>query len=1081
MAERQSENEVAGGENRVAIRRGRRWPRMLSIVAVGLLALLVAALVAVWMARRPLATRVLAREFDRRGVQATYRLDRVGLRTQQVSNLVIGDPKRPDLVARYALVQLRVKWNGSVEVYRIVARGVRLRGRLVGGKVSWGQIDKLMPPPSGKPFALPDFTVDVADTSISLGTPFGAVGFALEGVGNLTGGFKGRAAVRSPLLIPGRCQVQNLSANFAVEVTARKPHVIGPLAAQRLNCPSSRFDIADPRFEVDSGFNESFTNFDGRGRMAIRTLTAGENGLAAFTGDLTFRGDLDSIQGQVKLSARQSRVAAIYADRTRLAGNYRLGYRTGSFVMAGDYAAQSSTLDPSMVAGITGPINAVASTPVGPIAKTMGDAIQATIRNFDATGRFRMVNFPGGGAVRVDSANVLARTGARASVSGGAGITYYWPGSKFRIDTAIATQGGGLPTARLVMRQPYSGAPLRGFAEMAPYTSGSARLELAPVRFNAAADGSTRVTTVVQLTGPFAEGRVEALRVPVDGRVGQGGSFAVGTGCAVVSFNALRMSALQLGPTRLPVCPVGNAILAKAPDGPLRIGARINGPSLAGRLGSSPLRVAATRGQIIDRRFDLFGLAARLGQSESPIIFDAARLGGSFAGSGISGTFSGAKSTIGNVPLAMSDIAGTWRVYNGDLTAKGGLLVSDRAPDPRFTPMRSDDFNFSLANNRVRAFGGLGLPSRGVRIANVDIEHDLNRDAGYANLDVPGLTFGDQLQPEEITRLTQGVIALVQGTVRGRGRIDWTGSGNVTSSGDFTTADLSFAAPFGPVTGVAGTIHFDDLLGLSTPPGQVMTVQSINPGVLVENGVIRYQLLPDQLVKIERGEWPFMGGRLILRETILNFGRPSAKRLTFEVVGLDAKTFVDTLGFSQIEATGVFDGVLPMIFDESGGRIVGGRLDARPPGGTLAYVTDIPNLGFAQKIAFDAIRSLRFRSMIIRLDGDLAGEFAARLSIDGVALGQSNRTQQIVRSLLSKVPVKLNVNITGPFRALIATAKSISDPRLVIGDVLPRPLEDVPGIVTEVRRREEEQTATTTTAPATTTPTNPPTRKEQRP
>ena len=34
--------------------------------------------------------------------QRSYHLDRVGLRTQEVSNLVIGDPKRPDLVARFA-------------------------------------------------------------------------------------------------------------------------------------------------------------------------------------------------------------------------------------------------------------------------------------------------------------------------------------------------------------------------------------------------------------------------------------------------------------------------------------------------------------------------------------------------------------------------------------------------------------------------------------------------------------------------------------------------------------------------------------------------------------------------------------------------------------------------------------------------------------------------------------------------------------------------------------------------------------------------------------------------------------------
>src|SRR5207302_2690196 len=175
----------------------------------------------------------------------------------------------------------------------------------------------------------------------------------------------------------------------------------------------------------------------------------------------------------------------------------------------------------------------------------------------------------------------------------------------------------------------------------------------------------------------------------------------------------------------------------------------------------------------------------------------------------------------------------------------------------------------------------------------------------------------------------------------------------------------------------------------------------------------RCQLLPERLVKVGRGEWPVMGGRLILHETVLNFARPTAKRLTFEVVGLDAHTFVQSLGFKELDASGTFDGVLPMIFDESGGRIVGGRLDSRPGvEGTLAYngTVNKADLGTMGGIAFDALRDLKFRSMIIRLDGDLAGEFAARMSIEGVALGQSTQTQRIIRNLLAKLPVKLNLS-----------------------------------------------------------------------
>src|SRR5687768_7614827 len=217
------------------------------IIGSILLGLLVLAVIFVWVQRRPIATRFLAKEFERRGVQASYTLDRVGFRTQKVSNLVIGDPRRPDLVARAATIQMRIKLDGSVEVYRIVARGVRLRGRLVGGKVRWGQLDKLLPPPTDKPFELPSIALDIADSTIAQATPFGPIGVALHGSGNLRGGFKGRAAVMSPRLVPGRCRAERLAVNVAVAVVATRPQVDGPVAIDRFDCPASRIAIRGAR------------------------------------------------------------------------------------------------------------------------------------------------------------------------------------------------------------------------------------------------------------------------------------------------------------------------------------------------------------------------------------------------------------------------------------------------------------------------------------------------------------------------------------------------------------------------------------------------------------------------------------------------------------------------------------------------------------------------------------------------------------------------------------------------------------------------------------------------------------------
>jgi hypothetical protein len=1067
MAERLNDE----GQETLVVRR-RTFGRIAMFIALVLLGLLIAAIAVVWIQRRPIATHYLKGEFERRGVTASYHLDRVGLRTQEVSNLVIGDPKRPDLIARFAHIETRLKLNGNFEVYRIVARGVRLRGRLVHGRISWGQIDRMMPPPSNKPFALPNFVLDVSDASIALATPFGPVGVALEGHGKLSGGFVGRASIASPRMAPGRCAATNLHANVAVAVIARRPQIDGPVTADSFTCPGSRFDIAWPRFDAKASFNEAFTDIDGSGRMAMTSLVAGANGLANFVGDINYKGALNDVSGRVKLSAQKSRMGTIFADRTRLDGRYHLNGKAGTFEMAGRYAADSAALAPSMFAGVTGPLSAVGKTPIGPVATSMANAVIRTARNFNSSGRITVVNFPGGGAARINEADVIGPGGARARVFGGSGVTYYWPTNGLRIDGNLETAGGRLPQAQVTLRQPRAGAPMSGTADVAPYSAGGQTLSLAQMRFGPAPGGATALSTVVQLDGQFPGGWVQALRLPIEGQVGKGGSFAFGTSCAVVSFNTLQMSSLQLGATRLPVCPIGSAMVSKSAGGPVLASARMPSPVLNGRLGSSPFHLQAAAGAITGHQFAFDRMAMRLGQASSPILFDAARLTGIF-GRDLSGNFTGATASIGKVPLLLTDGVGKWIYRNKDLAVDAALNVSDRDPNPRFYPLHSDNVHFTIAGDYVRATGALHHPATGTLVTDVSIEHRLSTGDGHALLDVPSLAFGPSFQPDQLTRLTEGVVALVNGTVKGQGRIDWASGGKVTSTGDFSTQNMDLAAPFGPVTGLTTSVHFTDLLELETAPHQVATIASINPGITVTDGVIHYQLLPHNLVKVERGEWPFMGGRLILHETVLNFGSPSAKRLTFELQGFDAKQFIDTLGFQGLEITGTFDGVLPMIFDENGGRIVGGRLDSRAPGGRLHYTGTKPK-GLMAGTMVNLLSDIRYRSMIIRLDGDLAGEFATRLTVDQVSLGPSHGLLAgLVRSAFSKLPLRLNVNINAPFRALIQMSKGFKDPTQVIAPVMPFPV-DSPALKVEVLSTTKQEQSSSEPASPGSSPKQPP-------
>jgi len=1051
------------------------WHRVWRITRLGLLVILALALIALglaWIWRVDIADDYVREELVRRNVTASYTLDRIGFRTQQVSNLTIGDPANPDLVARRATIQMRVKWNGSFEVYRVVARGVRLRGRLIGTRVSWGEVDRLLPPPDPtKPFTLPDLSVDLKDTTVALATAAGPIGFAVEGLGNLSGGFKGKLAVAAHALKPGACTLDQFRAFVDIGVIARRPQVKGPIGAVALDCPASDLHLAEPRLEIDSSFSEAFGSFDGKGRMTLASAEAGANGLAGVAGVVSFRGKPTDALGRINIAARQARLAEILAQRTNFAGAYRLNTAQGSLTVVGDYGSNAVALAPSLTAGLTDPLASADGTPLGPIAAALSTSIRRAASRFDVNGSLRLVNQPGGGAARIETAAVRSASGARIDVGeGGDGITYYWPSYRLRIDGNIATGGGGLPDARISLRQPRSGAPMSGFADIGPMAAGGARLTLATVRFAARPDGWTEVNTVALLDGLFSGGRVTGLRLPISGRFGAGGALRFGEGCLDTGFATLTAGSLQLGRTRLPICPANGAILQKAAGGALAINAQARSVRLRGRMGESPFGLDSAQIRYANDRFAANQTSVRMGQPDAPVIINAEALAGTITG-GPKGTFTGADAIIARVPLRLSEAAGNWNVRNGDVALDGALTLSDRAEPAKFYPLKSDDVRFTLANSRIRATGTLRHPPSGTRVTDVTIDHNLTTGAGDAVLDVPGITFGPGLQPEELTPLTEGVIALVRGALSGQGRIAWTGGGEVTSTGEFTTRDMDLAAAFGPITGMSGTIRFTDLLGMETAPGQVMALESVNPGILVENGVIRYQLLPDQLVRIERGEWPFMGGRLILRETILNFGRPSAKRLTFEVVGLDARTFVDSMGFKELSASGTFDGVLPMIFDDEGGRIVGGRLDSREGGGTLAYngVVNRANLGMIGGFAFDALRDLRYRSMIIRLDGYLDGEFATRLTIEGVGLGNTS-TQQFLRSV-NRIPFNFNVTIKGPFRALIATAKSFSDPTKVIEPALPRPLDEVPDIIVETRRREEEQQQTQTPVEEQVTPT----------
>ncbi len=990
------------------------------------------ALISAWIERQPIVVHFVGDRLAAAHVRASYRIVAIGPFEQRLEAVRIGDPAAPDLTARSVALEIGYGLHGPY-LRAVRADGMRLRTTLTGGRLSLGEIDRLLPAASAAPFMLPDLEVALQDAQLALDTPAGLLRASIVGGGNLAGGFSGLATVTMPRVTVGSCTVRGVTADLRVRIEARRPHVVGPLDLASVGCTPQRLAIGAGRANLDVTFASSLEG--GQGGAALVGFAGSAAGVrfGRASGLVTLAGDRRRIDGTTGMTFANVTHPLGSAGRLMLGGRYRFIPGKAGLIFAGDLAARDAAMSPTRRRALMDAGRALAGTPIAPLAARATVAIDHLLANSDADGRIAFaVGGSAGAGFSVRSLAVTGRDGGFVRVTEGDGLGWQARDRRWRIDGRIRTGGRGIPALDVRLAQPVAGAPVTGVARLAPYAAQGARLALTPVGF-AATGTTTRFATIATLDGPLGSGRIEGLTVPLAGKIDMRGGFTLGEACVPLGFRRLIVGAIALDPARVSACGEdGEALVSRKPGEGVRYGAILSGIRLGGRSGAAPLTVAARGADISAGGVTVHGLAIRLGRADAITELDADSVVGTIDGHGVGGRFTGAAAQIAHVPLSLTDMAGLWTSAGGALALTGSLAVSDAATPARFAPLVARDAALHFAAGKIDATATLREPKSDIAVGSVAIGHDLGTGVGNATLAMPGLHFVPKgLQPEALTPLTLGVIANTTGTVAGHGRIDWTAQG-VTSSGSFHTDGIDLAAAFGPVNRIVGTIRFTDLLGMVTAPHQEATIAEVNPGVAVSNGVVHYQLLAGQKVQVEDARWPFAGGALILEPSLLSFEQSAQRHLTFRIRGLDAAAFVQQLAFPNISATGVFDGALPMIFDQNGGRIVQGELVARRPGGTLAYVGELSNaqLGTMGKLAFDALKAIRYNSLSIGLDGRLDGEIISRVKFDGVrqATGDGGLAARLIRNL----PFRFNIQIRAPFRGLMGSARAFVDPAVLL-------------------------------------------------
>ena len=1006
--------------------RGRRLKRR--IFGGVLVAAIVLLCVAYWQ-RTGIAGRFVENELQSRGIKASYEIDDIGVRTQRLRNVVIGDPANPDLTAK--LVEIDVSLNFSGATMRDVrASGVRINGRYANGRLSFGELDKFADPTSKEPFELPDIGLVVKDAAAMVQTPWGRVAAAFQGRGLLRNRFVGDLSFRAPKIAYGGCLAPNIRFDGDFLLEWRRPRLIGPMTANMLECRGIKLAVDAPVLQTDIRLSERFDKWFGDVGFSAPAVAYGELALTKPAGTISVDGGLKRTNFNLALDRTGLRSKPLTVSQLAVNAKGYVGRKDGQLTGSaeGDARVRGGTVDKGTLGSLDGIARQTRDTPIGPLLARIAPALGRAGDGFDGRLTFdayrnasRNTGFAVSGLV-LDSASgaQVRQMGTLVLQSGPTGMT---PGSP--VDLMIG--GRNLPEINLTMQQS-GGGVWTGNAVVAPYAAGGASLAVPNLAFNGRSGGAWRFDGQANLSGPLPGGSISGLNLPINGRYDENG-LALYNACQNVRFDSAKLSSLTLRGQSLRLCPDRGRSMLVVRGGDTRFASNVSNLAASGMLGGSPMtaKSASVRFSLGDG-FTARDVTVTIGDASAQTRFDVAMLAGQF-GNGTSGTLSGGEGQIGNVPLLIDDAAGNWRYLNNILMLDGSLRVLDAAQVDRFQPMAVPDLMLTLENSIISAIGQITEPKTGRKVADVDIRHVLGNTSGRALLSVDGLRFDDTLQPEMLTLLTLGVVANVDGVVSGDGRIEWDSNG-VRSSGRFGTRGMNLAAAFGPVEGLTTEIVFSDLLGLETGPAQQALIASVNPGIPALNGVIGYQLLPGRRISIEAGRWPFAGGELVLEPTILDFAVEAERRLTFRVVGVDAEKLLGEYDFENLRVTGIFDGTLPMVFDQDGGRIVGGALVSRPGGGEVSYLGELSykDMGVFANYAFDALKSIRYNQLTIGVGGNIDGEIITDISFSGLQQGSLAKRNFITKQL-ARIPIQFNVSVKAQFRQLIGSIRGIYDPQ----------------------------------------------------
>jgi len=199
---------------------------------------------------------------------------------------------------------------------------------------------------------------------------------------------------------------------------------------------------------------------------------------------------------------------------------------------------------------------------------------------------------------------------------------------------------------------------------------------------------------------------------------------------------------------------------------------------------------------------------------------------------------------------------------------------------------------------------------------------------------------------------------------------------------------------------------------MTSAPGQTLTIDKVTLGLPIEKGVVRFQLVGYDAIRLEGAEWPFVGGFIRLRPVDFRFDAEE-NRIIAQAVDWDLNKIIELFQVPDLKLDGIVSGDVPVVFSTGSARIDQAQLQASQKGGVIQFTGSAGDAAAQSdenaKMLFDALKDFRYKVLKVGLDGDIAGRIVLSVSLLG-----SNPT------VLNGAPFELNISVDSALMNLLS-------------------------------------------------------------